>query len=46
VNQAFPDKRIEVLKLLCAQAAVTIEKAEMFRGMEVAKQAAEAATQM
>lgn len=44
--QAFPPKRLEVLKLLCAQAAVTIEKAQMFRSMEEAKHAAEAATQM
>ena len=46
VTQAFPPKRLEVLKLLCAQAAVTIEKAQMYRNMEEAKQAAEAATQM
>jgi len=46
VIQAFPPKRLEVLKLLCAQAAVTIEKAQMYRSMEEAKQAAEAATLM
>jgi len=46
VTQAFPPKRLEVLKLLCAQAAVTIEKAQMYRSMEEAKQAAEAATLM
>jgi osomolarity two-component system sensor histidine kinase CHK1 len=46
VIQAFPPKRLEVLRLLCAQAAVTIEKAEMYRSMEEAKQAAEAATMM
>ena len=46
VTQAFPQKRLEVLRLLCAQAAVTIEKAEMYRSMEEAKQAAEAATLM
>lgn len=46
VSQAFPPKRLEVLKLLCAQAAVTIEKAQMYRSMEEAKQAAEAATAM
>jgi GAF domain-containing protein len=46
VSQAFPLKRLEVLKLLCAQAAVTIEKAQMYRSMEEAKQAAEAATAM
>jgi osomolarity two-component system, sensor histidine kinase CHK1 len=45
VNQAFPPKRLEVLKLLCAQAALTIEKAQMYKSMEEAKQAAEAATQ-
>lgn len=46
VLQAFPAKRLEVLKLLCAQAAITIEKAQMYRSMEEAKQAAEAATLM
>jgi osomolarity two-component system, sensor histidine kinase CHK1 len=46
VTQAFPQKRLEVLRLLCAQAAVTIEKAQMYRSMEEAKQAAEAATLM
>lgn len=46
VTQAFPSKRLEVLKLLCAQAAVTIEKAQMYQSMEEAKQAAEAATLM
>lgn len=46
LSQAFPPKRLEVLKLLCAQAAVTIEKAQMYRSMEEAKQAAEAATAM
>lgn len=46
MSQAFPPKRLEVLKLLCAQAAVTIEKAQMYRSMEEAKQAAEAATAM
>jgi osomolarity two-component system, sensor histidine kinase CHK1 len=46
VTQAFPHKRLEVLKHLCAQAAVTIEKAQMYRSMEEAKQAAEAATVM
>jgi hypothetical protein len=46
VMQAFPPKRLEVLKLLCAQAAITIEKAQMYRSMEEAKQAAEAATLM
>jgi GAF domain-containing protein len=46
VTQAFPPKRLEVLRLLCAQAAVTIEKAQMYRSMEEAKQAAEAATLM
>jgi|SRR5215471_21103102 len=46
VTRAFPPKRLEVLKLLCAQAAITIEKARMYRSMEEAKQAAEAATLM
>jgi len=46
MSQAFPAKRLEVLKLLCAQAAVAIEKAQMYRSMEEAKQAAEAATAM
>ena len=46
VTQAFPPKRLEVLKLLCTHAAVTIEKAQMYRSMEEAKQAAEAATLM
>jgi osomolarity two-component system, sensor histidine kinase CHK1 len=46
VVQAFPAKRLEVLKLLCAQAAITIEKAQMFQSMEEAKLAAEEATRM
>jgi len=46
VLQAFPPKRLEVLKLLCAQAAITIDKAQMYRSMEKAKQAAETATLM
>jgi osomolarity two-component system sensor histidine kinase CHK1 len=46
MTQAFPPKRVLVLKLLCAQAAVTIDRAQMFRGMEEAKQSAEAATHM
>jgi osomolarity two-component system, sensor histidine kinase CHK1 len=46
VLQAFPAKRLEILTLLCAQAAITIENAQMYRSMEEAKQAAEAATLM
>ncbi|ODQ54815.1 hypothetical protein SAICODRAFT_6009 [Saitoella complicata NRRL Y-17804] len=43
-SNAFTSQRLEVLNLLCTQAAVTIEKARLYRSMELAKKAAEEAT--
>ena len=44
VNHAFTRQRQELLNLLCTQAAVTIDKARVYRQMELAKRAAEEAT--
>lgn len=44
VNHAFTRQRQELLNLLCTQAAVTIDKARLYRQMELAKKAAEEAT--
>lgn len=44
VNHAFTRQRQELLNLLCTQAAVTIDKARLYRQMELAKRAAEEAT--
>ncbi|KAI5781237.1 hypothetical protein EDC01DRAFT_779090 [Geopyxis carbonaria] len=44
VNHAFTQQRQELLNLLCTQAAVTIDKARLYRQMELAKRAAEEAT--
>ena len=44
VNHAFTSQRQELLNLLCTQAAVTIDKARLYRQMELAKRAAEEAT--
>lgn len=44
VNHAFTRQRLELLNLLCTQAAVTIEKARLYRQMELAKKAAEEMT--
>jgi len=44
VNHAFTSQRLELLNLLCTQAAVTIDKARLYRAMEIAKKAAEEAT--
>jgi osomolarity two-component system, sensor histidine kinase CHK1 len=43
-NNAFTQQRQELLNLLCTQAATTIEKARLYRSMEVARKAAELAT--
>ncbi|KAF3937874.1 hypothetical protein ABW19_dt0208394 [Dactylella cylindrospora] len=45
VNHAFTSQRLELLNLLCTQAAVTIDKARLYRAMELAKKAAEEATE-
>ncbi|KAK6348190.1 His Kinase A domain containing protein [Orbilia javanica] len=45
VNHAFTSQRLELLNLLCTQAAVTIDKARLYRAMELAKAAAEEATE-
>ncbi|KAA8904409.1 hypothetical protein FN846DRAFT_779701 [Sphaerosporella brunnea] len=42
---AFTRQRQELLNLLCTQAAVTIDKARLYRQMELAKKAAEEATE-
>lgn len=44
VNHAFTRQRQELLNVLCTQAAVTIDKARLYRQMELAKKAAEEAT--
>ncbi|KAG0127843.1 hypothetical protein HOY82DRAFT_490020 [Tuber indicum] len=44
VNHAFTRHRQELLNVLCTQAAVTIDKARLYRQMELAKKAAEEAT--
>ncbi|TGZ80051.1 hypothetical protein EX30DRAFT_308148 [Ascodesmis nigricans] len=44
VNHAFTRQRLELLNLLCTQAAVTIDKARLYRQMELAKKAAEEMT--
>ncbi|ODQ53991.1 hypothetical protein SAICODRAFT_34597 [Saitoella complicata NRRL Y-17804] len=43
---AFTPDRLELLNFLCTQAAVTIEKSRLYRDLEVAKDAAEAAAKM
>lgn len=45
VTHAFTRQRQELLNLLCTQAAVTIEKARLYRQMELAKKAAEDMTE-
>lgn len=45
VNHAFTRQRQELLNMLCTQAAVTIDKARLYRQMELAKKAAEEATE-
>jgi len=45
VNYAFTSHRLELLNLLCTQAAVTIDKVRLYRVMELAKKAAEEATE-
>jgi osomolarity two-component system sensor histidine kinase CHK1 len=45
LGSAFTRQRQELLNLLCTQAAVTIDKARLYRQMELAKKAAEEATE-
>jgi len=44
INHVFTRQRQELLNLLCTQAAVTIDKARLYRQMEMAKKEAEEAS--
>jgi osomolarity two-component system sensor histidine kinase CHK1 len=44
INHVFTRQRQELLNLLCTQAAVTIDKARLYRQMELAKKEAEEAS--